>query len=259
MTLDKDIFLAIICSTLLILLLIAAVVITFFISGKKQAQQEMILVQTKLSFEKELRQVESEVTDHVKTQFARELHDNIGQLLTAMHYQIESQKIDHPQLADTFKPAEIYLAEITQQLKLLSRTLNNDHIGHVGLFTSLDNEVERLRALKQFQLHWTHPEGSTNLDKNQELMVFRIFQEIAQNALRHASAHNLYITAYNGNGVFELTIKDDGKGFISEQVLLSPKASGLKNIIKRAELAGLSCEIISSPGNGCIFKLAKQS
>lgn len=252
---EKDIVLAIICSTLLILLLIAAVVIVSFISGKKHIQQEMNLAQTKLSFEKELRQVESEVSEYIKSQFAQELHDNIGQLLTAMHIQIENQKIDHPQQAESLKPIEIYLDEVTQQLRLLSRTLNNDYIGHIGLLAAMQLEVDRLRSLKRFQVHWPLIQGGTNLNKNQELMVFRIFQEIIQNALRHSAAKNLYITIDNQNDGFELSVRDDGKGFITEQVLKSQKASGLRNIIKRAQLAGLDCDISSSPGNGSLFTL----
>jgi two-component system NarL family sensor kinase len=254
---NKDIVFAIICSTLLILLLISTVVIVFYVSAKKNIKQEMDLAKTKLSFEKELRQVESEVSEYIKSQFAQELHDNIGQLLTAMHIQIENQKIDHPQQSESLKPIEIYLDEVTQQLRLLSRTLNNDYIGHIGLLAAMQLEVERLRSLKRFQVHWPMIQGGTNLNKNQELMVFRIFQEIIQNALRHSAAKNLYITIDNQNNHFEMNVRDDGKGFIPDHVLKSQKASGLRNITKRAQLAGLECHISSSPGNGCLFTLKK--
>lgn len=256
---DKDIILAIICSTLLILLLIAIVVIVLFISGRQKAKQEMEMTRAKLSYEQELRKVETEVKEQVMGQFAHELHDNIGQLLTAMHIQIENQKLDHPALTEGLKPVEIYLDEVTRQLKLLSRTLNNDYLGHIGLWAAMQLEADRLTALRRFSVHFPAIQGSTQLDKNNELMVFRIFQEITQNALRHSSAKNLYITIDNSGDGFELTVKDDGKGFAGAEVLASPKASGLRNIIKRAKLAGLECEIIASPGNGCLFRLKKMS
>ena len=88
---DVDIVWAIVSSTLLILLLIAIVILVFFISGKQRVKQEMEMNKAKLLFEQELRQVETEVTEHVMSQFAQELHDNIGQLHTAMHIQIENQ------------------------------------------------------------------------------------------------------------------------------------------------------------------------
>ncbi|MCW3103306.1 MAG: hypothetical protein JWO09_1746 [Bacteroidetes bacterium] len=254
---DKDIIFAIVSSTLLILLLIAILVIVFFISGKQRIKQEMEMAEAKLSFERELRQVETEVSEHVMSQFAQEIHDNIGQLLTAMHIQIQNQKLDHPQLAEEFRPTEIYLGEVSQHLRLLSRTLNNDYIGHIGLLGAIQTEVERLRALKRFEVHWLPVKGKSNLGKDQELMVFRIFQELTQNALRHSAAKNLYIEIDTKNGQFELSLRDDGCGFVHEQVQASRKASGLRNIAKRAQLAGLECSISSSPGKGCEFKLKK--
>jgi len=247
---NQHILLAIICSTLLILLLIAVVVIVIIMSGKRQAQD-------KLLYEQELRKVETEVKEQVMGQFAHELHDNIGQLLTAMHIQIENQKIDHPALAEGLKPVEFYLGDVTRQLKLLSRTLNNDYVGQIGLFQALQTEVDRMNLLRRFAVHFPEVEGKTNLDRNSELMVFRIFQEITQNALRHSSAKNLYISIDNSGQGFEMTVRDDGKGFDARQMLLSTKGSGLINIIKRARLSGLTCDISSKPGEGCLFTLKK--
>jgi len=254
-----DYTITIIYTTLIILILIAALLINFFISGKRRVEQQMKLTQTKLDFEKELRQIETEVSEHIMGQFAQELHDNIGQLLTAMHIQIENQKMDHPGLAEGFKPLEIYLDEVTQQLRLLSRTLNNDYLGHIGLLAAMQLEVDRLMVLRRFEVKWEAISGVSNLGKNQELMTFRIFQEIVQNALRHSSAKTLSININNLKGEFELTIKDDGKGFTLEETLNSQKASGLRNIIKRANLASLSCNIVSSPDNGCLYVLKKMA
>lgn len=254
---NNEIFLAIICSTLLVLLLIAIMIIVLFISGKQRINQQIEITNTKLSYERELRQVESEVSEQVRGQFAQELHDNIGQILTAMHIQVENQKIDYPALAEGLKPVEIYLSEVTRELKLLSRTSNHDYIGHIGLFAAIQLEISRLHALKRFIVHFPTTYGRSNLDKNAELIAFRIFQEIIQNALRHSDAKNLYITIDNNHGNFELAIKDDGKGFVTKEILASQKSSGLRNIINRARLAGLECEIVSSPGEGCLIKLKK--
>lgn len=253
---NGEIISSVISTTLLILLLILGLIISFFISGRRRIKQQMELAETKLNFERELRQVETEVSEHVMSQFAQELHDNIGQLLTAMHIQIENQKLEHPGLVEGYKPVEIYLGEVTQHLRLLSRTLNNDYLGHIGLLAALQLEVDRLRALKRFTIHWQPISGNTHLEKNQELMVFRIFQEITQNALRHSSASNVFISVSLDKG-FELSVKDDGKGFDKEAVFASGKASGLRNIMKRSRLAGMDCVIDAPPGKGSLFILKK--
>lgn len=252
----NDIVLAIVSATLLILLLVSGIIIAFFISGRERMKQEKVLAETRLGFERELRQAETEVSEYIMAQFARELHDNIGQLLTAMHIQVQNQKLDHPELAPGMQPIEIYLAETTQQLRLLSRTLNNDYIGRVGLMAALQLEVERLSALRRFRVHWNATQGPSRLNKDQELMIFRIFQEITQNALRHSGAANFHISVKNEAEIFELRVQDDGKGFDEEEILRGNKASGLRNIRKRAQMAGFSCEIVSAPGKGTLFILS---
>ncbi len=253
----NDIILAVISATLLILLLIAGIVIVLFIAGRQRIRQQQLLTETRLAFEREIRQVETEVSEQVMTQFAQELHDNIGQLLTAMHIQIENQKLDHPVLSESFKPVEIYLNETTRQLRLLSRTLNHEYIGRIGLTEALQLEIDRLRALRRFTVHWEPIQGPSNLDKDQELMVFRIFQEIVQNALRHSSATHFYVALDNRDGNFVLRVSDDGKGFDKEKMMKQNKASGLHNILKRARMAGLHCDIESAPGKGTSFHIKK--
>ena len=94
------------------------------------------------------------------------------------------------------------------------------------------------------------------IDKNQELMTFRIFQEMIHNSVKHSKAKNIYIYLDTSNS-FNLTVNDDGKGFNAEHVLQSPKASGLRNMMKRAQMAGMLCDIKSMPGEGCSYILRK--
>lgn len=252
-----DIILSIVSVTLLVLLLISGIILVVFQSGKQRLRQEMEMSESKLNYEKELRKVETEVSEQVLGQLAQELHDNIGQLLTAVHIHLENQKLDHPELKEGYKPMETYLSEAIQQLKLLSRTLNNDYIGHNGLLAAIEIEVNRLKSLRRFEIHWDAVSGGSNLDKNQELMAFRLFQEIIQNALRHSMAKDVYLSVKNDAGNFSLKVEDNGKGFDVESIMQSSKASGLRNIIKRAQWAGLDYKINSSPGNGCTITLEK--
>jgi two-component system, NarL family, sensor kinase len=254
---DKDLAMAVIITTLLILLLTSGIILSFFVIGRQRIRQQMQMAEAKLAFEKELRTVEAEVSESVMSKFARELHDNIGQLLTALHIQVENLKIDHPELLGGFRPAEIYISEITQQLRMLSRTLNNDYLGHIGLLGAIQLETDRLKALKRFVIHYKQISGGTHLDKNQELMVFRIFQEIIANVLKHAGAKNLYVDIEIENEDFVLKVEDDGKGFDLDATMQSPKASGLKNILKRARLAGLDCQLSSKPGEGTLYIIKK--
>lgn len=253
----NDIILSIVAATLLILLLIAGIVITFFMTNRQRMRQEYELTETKLAFEQELRRVEAEVSEHVMSQFSNELHDNIGQLLTAMHIEIENRKLDSPDDRESFKPLEIYLGEVTQQLRLLSKTLNNDFIAYSGLLATIQLEVDRLNKLKRFDTKLVSDVKGTPLKSEQELMIFRIFQEIIQNMMKHAEAKEVVVTLNSNTEQFELQIRDDGKGFDYEAALNQNKGSGLRNILKRTALAQLECTVHTKIGAGTTYILKK--
>lgn len=255
---SQDVLLAIVASTLLILLLLTGIILAFYLNGRERIKQKMLLVETKLAYEKELRAVETEVVESTLTHLAQELHDNIGQLLTALHIQMENQKIDHPEMSEALKPLETCVTEINQQLRLLSRTLNNDYIGNIGLIPALQIETNRINGLRRMSVRLVTDGNVSNLERNQELMVFRIFQEIVQNALKHSKAGNFSVSVHTHNNDFRMEIRDDGEGFDPALVMASGKASGLRNIRKRAGLAGMDLQVISAPKEGSSFILNKR-
>jgi two-component system NarL family sensor kinase len=256
---DMNIVVAMILSTLVILVLILVVIITILLATRQNIKQKMDLAEARLNYEKELRKVEMEISESIMEQFSQELHDNIGHILTSMRITIENKKIDHPELNNVFPSVEGYLNDATQQLRLLSKSLNKDYLNNVGLVDAIQIETERLLQLNRFQVHLHNGVSvvGTGLDKNQELIVFRIFQEIIHNSMKHARAKNVSIILKNED-TFILQVNDDGRGFDVEATLHSYKGSGLKNIIKRAQMANMDYAIISSPGEGCKYTLQQK-
>jgi signal transduction histidine kinase len=243
----NDVTYAIVFTTLIILLLIAGVIITIFIANKQRIQREV-------AYEKELRAVENEVQEQTLTNVSRELHDNIGQMLTFMHLQIERQKQENPDAKSSVKPLEETLASTIQQVKLLGRSLNTDMLEENGLLMSIEQEVTRLQMIKSVAINWENDNVEPILKKDQRLMAFRMFQEILNNAFKHSGAKKISISL-SGNKVFMLTIADDGKGFDLNKKMEESSGMGLRNITKRAAMAGFKSEIVASEGKGCIFRL----
>jgi signal transduction histidine kinase len=242
--------------TLIILLLIAAIVITVFISNRQRLQHDVKVAGMEADYEKELRNVEQEVQEHTMSYISQELHDNIGQMLTYVHLQIELEKQDQGNpWSERLVSMGDAVNQTIQQVRLLSKSLSSDFIEHGGLLHAIDVEVERLRQLEKVAIAWENDGAEPDLNKNQRIMSFRIFQEIINNTLKHSSARTLMINM-RGKGTFQLTISDDGQGFDLAEQLKSNNGSGLKNIIKRATLAQLKCDIKSGLGKGCQYALA---
>ncbi len=250
---NEEIIFGIIFTSLIIFVLITGITIVFYLARRERIKQQIMAVETRLLYEKELRKVESEVSEKLLQHVAVELHDNIAQYHTAMNVQIENLKIDYPNMTNIIAPLESYLDEVTKQIRALGRTLNSEFISKIGLIKAIEIEVPRLSALRRFKVNWSNESNHLNLTKETELLIFRSFQEIVQNALRHANASNLTITVKGNYNQFEIMIKDDGCGFDVQTLLNSNNASGVSNILKRMQLAGLDCKIQSTIGNGCEY------
>lgn len=240
----SNIELTIIATTLIILLLIATVAIVIFIANRQRLKQQA-------KYERELRTAEQEVQESVLTNLAQELHDNIGQLLTVMYMQAKKEEIKQPELKLVLAPIVDTINETTDQVRALGRSLNTDMLRNKGLVENMTMEIERIRTLDKFSIDWQCTEDQTTLPKGDQLLVFRIFQELMNNTMKHAAAKQVSITLRNAP--FKLVVKDDGLGFDLQAVM--KKGMGMQNIVKRARIANLSCDINTSPGEGCTFTI----
>ena len=212
------------------------------------------MAQLRVNYEQELRKAEQEVQEQALTNVARDLHDNIGQLLTYMNIQIEQGKIQHPENKTLLHALSSTLGDTIQQVRLLSRSLNSDFLENGGLTQSIGQEVQRLQQFRAIDIHWQHDDKEPLINKDQRIMAFRILQEAINNTLKHAGASRLHISMQGHP--FRLTIADNGKGFDAGRMQKAASGSGLKNMVKRAQLAGLQLNIDAAPGKGSSFDLS---
>lgn len=255
---DNTILYSIVFITLTILLLIAGVVITIFMSNKQRILQEMKITQLQLDYEKELRTVQHEVQEDMLTNISRDLHDNIGQLLTVVHLQLEMNKMSKPEMNPVLAPIHESLQSAITQVRLLGRTLSADFLAQKGLNHTIGVELERLQQIfTHFAIHWQHDNTEPQLEKDQQLMAYRMFQEVINNILKHANAQNITVNL-QGSGSFMLQVSDDGGGFDVQEQLAEGNGAGLRNMVRRAALANLICNISSSRGKGSTFTLEQK-
>ena len=249
---NNHLVLGVLLTTALLLLLVAGLFISIYISGKNRLKQEIKMTQMALSYEQEMRRAETELSEHMMERFALELHDNIGHILTCMRITIENKKMDSEENAALYQPIDGYLDEASEQIKLLSRSFNTEYIKSSGLTEAISLEVNRINALRRILIEMPESSFQSPFTKDTELLVFRIFQEIVNNAIKHSGAKKMVVEIHGENG-FRMMVQDNGRGFDRDLVFNSKKASGLRNILKRAEMAGLNCLIDTAPGKGCSY------
>lgn len=166
---------------------------------------------------------------------ARELHDEVGQVLTALA--LRAERAAQTPGAD----AEVALAGIAgdlhdalDEIRRIARELRPEALDDLGLGNALIALCARLDAESPASVAWDLDTASLALDPAAELAVYRIAQEALTNAVRHAGAHRIVLTLRAGPGGPELRVEDDGRGVAPG----TADGAGIAGMRERALLIG---------------------
>lgn len=217
---------------------------------KKKYKEEQERLQQ--AFEKELWKTQMEVQEQTLQGIAQNLHDNIGQLLS-----LTSVTLSSINLADAVKAsAKISSAEgLTRRCLKEIRQLANVLYGHEllrdGLAAAIAFELDWVNRSEQFLIEYSN-HGYTRDEQHREkdIIMFRLFQEILNNILRHSEASAISIILEQQDNRLTLSILDNGIGFDVQERLTAKSGMGLHNIQRRAAMINGKAVIASEPGNG---------
>jgi two-component system, NarL family, sensor kinase len=187
-----------------------------------------------------------------RRRIARELHDEIGQILTVVKINIESlRESTLPESAATRVDACVEnIGLALQQVRALALDLRPAILDHLGLPAALRWFVDRMPQGPLTHLAVEDDEGKT-LSPEAKTAAFRIAQEAVTNVLRHARARNVWVTLACRPEELELTVRDDGRGFDLGGLRRAPASTfGLSSMEERARLVGGRIEITTTPGTG---------
>lgn len=235
-----------------VIFLIAPVFLILYISvyNKKKAkhlEEKKILKET---FELELLKSQVEVQEHIMQTISTTLHDNIGQLLSLTSMTLSSIKPGHLQ-DDKIKTAGDLTVRAIQELRQLSKMMNGQELTNKNLGHAIAYELDWVKKGTDFEILFTDNSTHTILENaDKELILFRLFQEILGNIIKHAQATIITITINQTPDLLSLHVKDNGKGFILEDKLKTNEGMGLANIAKRANMMQGKYNIDSIPNTG---------
>lgn len=187
------------------------------------------------------------VQEEERRNIALELHDGIGQVLTALinHLQFsESEGADESE-------AVILAKSALTEVRRMSRALRPSVLDDLGLVAALNWLARTTGESSGLEVVLDIPDDETGLDKQSETLVFRIVQEALTNAVKHAEASRVRVIVDRGPAMLKVSITDNGLGFDAKSVLgESDKGFGARGMRDRAELFGGRLSIESEPGEG---------
>lgn len=235
-----------------VIFLIAPVFLILYISiyNKKKAKHLEEKKALKETFELELLKSQIEAQEHILQTISRTLHDNIGQLLSLTSITLSSINHDHLQ-DDKIKTAGELILRAIQELRQLSKMMNGQELTKKNLGHAIAYELEWVKKATDFKISFTN-NTTTTLPKNadKELILFRLFQEILNNIIKHAKATSIDITLNQSSEILVLLVKDNGIGFIMEEIMQNSEGMGLSNIAKRVNMMTGTYSITSIPNVG---------
>jgi len=200
------------------------------------------------------------VQEDERRRLARELHDGLGQTLTALTNQLErlQRKLEErgsselaAGLADSVETARQALNDSRE----LSRLLRPPVLDDLGLAAALSWLARNLEQRTDLHVDLTVEGIEERLDPELETLVFRLVQEALTNVLRHSGARQAAVSVSRAGGLLELRISDRGRGFDARAAFAGHEAagSGLRGMRDRLELFGGRLELVSTPDQGTVI------
>jgi PAS domain S-box-containing protein len=201
--------------------------------------------------------------ENERKRIAFELHDELGQSLVGLKFQLsilQKKSTGMPEdLTLEFSQALKNIDEMTENIRRLSRELRPSVIEHMGLLEALHWLFEDFSLKYGIKVLDSIKEIKKNFSKEQEIIIFRIFQEALLNIGKHAQATQVTMSIAEEKKLTVFLIQDNGKGFNTKTVRgkeLLRKGLGLIAMQERALMAGGTIEIKSEPGKGTLITFA---
>ncbi|MFT5296810.1 MAG: two-component system NarL family sensor kinase [Colwellia sp.] len=191
------------------------------------------------------------VQEDERKHIARELHDGVGQLLTALINQLQQVKKgdDGISIDESIDLARQALSDT----RVISRLMRPRILDDLGLIPALDWLVRIMAEPEKATIEFHHQVDST-LDSDTQTLAFRVIQEALTNAIKHAEAKLITLNLISTDNLLMIKIKDDGIGIAAGKEY-SPEGFGLGAMRDRISAFGGQLTISSQPEQGCEIKV----
>jgi PAS domain S-box-containing protein len=230
-----------------------AIVFNDFSDYKKA--QEALLRSEKLAYQRQQLQALAErlqqAREEERKMVARDLHDQIGQILTAIKMDLTWAARHLPranvEVHDRLKGSIELINDGVRSVRRICSGLRPGILDDLGLAAAIEWQSNEFAARTGITCQVSVPSGDLRLDSDRSTAIFRIFQECLTNIARHAEARTVSTSLSREAENLLLIVQDDGKGFRESEVAGSLGVLGMK---ERAQVCGGSVQVSSSPGKG---------
>src|SRR5690242_19400438 len=205
-----------------------------------------------IKLQKERILAEIVMQENERKRIANDLHDSLGPLLSTVKLNINSINVVDDEEKEIIEKAGKHLDTIITTIRQISNNLLPNNLDRKGLEEALTVFTFQMTSKKGLHIE-IQTDDKFSLEKNKQIHVFRIMQEIIHNTLKHAHAKHLKIALNSEEDYLLVQTKDDGAGFNLARSKVDTMGFGLKSIESRVEILGVKVNIETRPGFGTTY------
>ena len=245
---DEDLVITVLVSTVVLLLFLGMLILLMVLNNTRRIRHRAELAEAERKRDQEVMRAEREATQQTLREVGRELHDNVAQLLSVAQMGMGTV-LNTPEPDPRLAAALDALDRGVEEVRRLGHDLNSDRWQNRSLVDAISAEAERLERVGRLRAYVSVTGIHAPLPPDTSIVLFRAFQEVVNNALKHSGADTL---TFQVGGAPRPTwiISDNGRGFDAPQVT-SP--GGLQGVKHRCALVGYEASYVSAPGHGCTW------
>jgi two-component system, NarL family, sensor kinase len=243
----EEIFYSVILFSLFLLILIGIIITTAVLSYNRKKRYLL----EKSQFENVILTAQLEIREQTFKNISQEIHDNIGQILSLAKINLSAIEEIGPERyqIENIIITKNLVSKAIQDLRNLSHGLNTDYIYNLGLTKAIEHELDIIGKSGVFVTSFNLKGELRRLERQRELILFRIVQELLNNILKHAEASLITVDLHFDTGRLLLAVTDNGKGFDPDKVIQHKDGGmGILNIYNRVKLVNATIELQSTIG-----------
>jgi PAS domain S-box-containing protein len=184
-----------------------------------------------------------------RSRIAKDLHDGLGQMLTALKMNIRLTQIDEKHVASLYR----LIDEAIQESIRISENILPAKLRDFDLATCLKSLCNGINIASEIPVSFESLGQPIGIEQNQKVNLYRITQEAINNAIKHSQAELISVQLNEDENFIQLTIEDDGRGFSPGTSFDQSIHHGLANMRERAEIMGGSLTIESDENRGTLI------
>jgi two-component system, NarL family, sensor kinase len=248
----EQIYLIIGVAVVAMLLMAGSIILFVLYYQKRMVQEQFKRQQLELDYQKKMMEAALESQENERRRVAGDLHDSIGAMLSTIRVSLITYAKRNKSEEGSINESKKMLDDTIESVRRISRDLMPSTLEKFGLTQAVKEMCERFQATSSLPIIFEEQGETTSMAKNRELMIFRIVQELLNNALKHSEASFIKVTFENG-ALLKVIVEDNGKGFNPEEHKAdrtTGKGLGLFNIENRARLVGATVDFNAPVAQG---------